>query len=312
MTGQLLYLAFAIAGLFVRSYAQCPNKVADKNPTLRTMSTNNTWFIISVPKKKVIQALNEAFIFNAFFEELTLLDLPPSLGFPEGMHPILATNGLSADIRISALQISGHLLGSSTSVPFVSYKGSKAPFNAPLNGCIGGKDEDTLEKLRLAGLIPAIVSTVAVGVPLRPGDFVPNNAAYQSDNNGLFSANAKWTIVPNFLSGPGVYSEAVDMAFITAPTPRYTIDDLHSIIDQPTLLNGLMTGMCQQNTHFLNEGTAQVQLRSGNVTLGPAASGAGIVSGTLQGQYTDVHGFSACAQLVGYTAQKCEELRSGV
>ncbi|KAF9691555.1 hypothetical protein EKO04_010338 [Ascochyta lentis] len=307
MAVRLLYSSLAIAGLLVRCNAQCPNTVAAENPNLRTMSTNNTWFIVPVPKEKVIQALNERFIFNSFFEKLTLLDLPSSLNFSEGMHPVLATNGYSADIRMSALQISGPLLISSTIIPFVSYKGGKTPLSAPLNGYIGGEDKDTLDKLRLAGIVPAAVSTLVGGTPLRLGDFLPANAAYQSNGADLFSANSKWTILPNFLSGPGVYAEAVDVAFVTAPKPRYSIEVLNGIIDQPLLLNGIMTGKCQQNSHFLNENTAQVQFRSGNVTLGPAASGAGITSGTLQNKYPDVHGFSACAQLVGYTARKCED-----
>lgn len=259
-----------------------------------------------MPKEKAVKALNEAFALNSLFEELTLLDLPSTIKFPEGMHPVIATNGLSADIRMSALQISGPLLTSSTVVPFVSYKGSMTPFNAPLNGYIGGEDKTTLDKLRLAGVVPAVVSTLVGGILLRLGDFLPANAAYQSNGNGLFSVNSKWTIAPNPVSGPGVCSEAVDAAFVTAPQPRYFLEFLNGVINQPMILNGVMSGMCQQNSYLLNESTAQVQFRSGNVTLGPAASGIGITSGTLQGKYTDVHGFSACAQSVGYTAQKCD------
>ncbi|KZM26885.1 uncharacterized protein EKO05_0011399 [Ascochyta rabiei] len=118
-----------------------------------------------------------------------LLDLPSALGFPKGMHPVLATNGLIAG------------------------------------------DEDALGRLRLIGVVPAVVSTLVGGIPLRLGDFPPTNAAYQSNNNGLFSANAKCTIVPDVLSGPGLYPEAVDMTFVTAPTPRYSIKVLNSIID---------------------------------------------------------------------------------
>lgn len=256
----------------------------------------------------MVEALNEAYFLNSFFEELTLLDLPSTVDFPEGMHPIVATNGLDADIRLSALQISGPLLSSSTIVPFVSYNGSKTPLSAPLNSYIGGEDKTTLDKLRLAGVVPAVVSTLIGGTSLRLGDFLPSNAAYQSDGSGLFSANSKWTIAPNPVSGPGVYVEAVDAAFLTAPQPRYSLDFLSSIINQPTILKGAMTGMCQLNNYILHGGTAQVHFRSGNVTLGPAASGAGIISGVLQGKYTDVHGFSACAQSVGYTAQKCDGL----
>lgn len=266
----------------------------------------SAWFIVPVPKEKVVTALNEAYALDSFFEKLTLLDLPSTLKFPEGMHPVVTANGLSADIRLSALQISGPLLMSSTVVPFVSYKGSKTPLNAPLNGYIGGEDQTTLDKLRLAGIVPAVVSTLVGGISLRLGDFLPANAAYQWNGNGLFSANSKWAIVPNPVSGPGVYPEAVDTAFITAPQPRYSIEFLNGVINQPMILSGIMSGMCQENSIFLNESTAQVQFRSGNVTLGPAASGISITSGTLQGKYTDVHGFSACAQSVGFNAQQCD------
>ncbi|KAF1357683.1 hypothetical protein EJ07DRAFT_127528 [Lizonia empirigonia] len=308
MSGYLLAFTFAIVVLFVQSNAQCPNTAAAEYPNLRTMSANNTWFIIPVPKAKVVEALNEAFILNSFSEELTLLDLPSTVDFLEGIHPIVATNGLDADICLSALQISGPLLSSSTVVPFVSYKGSKIPLSAPLNSYIGGEDKTTLDTLRLAGVVPAVVSTLVGGTSLRLGDFLPPNAAYQSDGSGLFSANSKWTIARNPISGPGVYVEAVDATFVTAPQPHYSLEFLSSVINQPTILNGAMTGMCQLNTYILHEGTAQVQFRSGNVTLGPATNGVGVTSGMLQGKYTDVHGFSACAQSVGYTAQKCDGL----
>lgn len=223
------------------------------------------------------------------------------------MHPVLTAQGLSADIRQSALQISGPLLTSSIMVPFVGYKGSKTPLNAPLNGYIGGEDRTTLDKLRFAGVVPAAVSSLIGGYFLRLGDFLPANAAYQSNNNGLLSANSKWTIAANPLTGPGGYVEAVDAAFITTPQPRYPLEILDGIVNQPMVLNGAMTGMCQQNSYFFNETTAQAQLRSGNVTLGPAASGYGVTSGTLQGKYIDVHGFSACAQLAAFMVQKCED-----
>lgn len=162
--------------------------------------------------------------------------------------------------------------------------------------------------LNLAGLIPALVSTLVEGIELRLGNFLPPNAAYQSDGSGGFFANSKWVVAPNPISGPGVYPEAMDTAFKHTSEPRYSFDFWSRVVNQPVILKGVMIGQCQQNSFFFNESSAAVQFLSGNVTLGPAASGAGILKGVLQGKYEDVHGFSACAQNVGFTAQKCEHL----
>lgn len=268
------------------------------------------WFIVPVPKEKVLKALDQAFVDNALSKRLTLLDLPDELNTPEfsneDMHPVLTTHGLGADIRMSALQINGPLLDASAMIPFISYNGAKTPLIAPLNGYIGGEDETTLDALRLAGVVPALVSTLVGGVDLRLGDFLPPNAAYQADGSSGFSANSKWTVLPNPISGPGVYPEAIDTAFRNTSDPRYSFDFWSGVVNQPLILKGAMTGQCQQNSYFFNESTADVQYRAGDVTLGPAASGVGLTEGVLQGKYVSVHGFSACAQTVGYTAQKCE------
>lgn len=270
------------------------------------------WLLVPVPKEKVLKALDQAFIDNALSKRLTLLDLPEELDAPEfkngDMHPILTTHGLSADIRLSALQIDGPLLTSSAMIPFVSYNNAKTPMLVPLNGYIGGEDKNTIDALRLAGVIPALVSTLVGGIELRLGNFLPPNAAYQPDGNGGFFANSKWVVVPNPVSGPGVYPEVIDTAFKNTSDPQYSLDFWKGVVNQPVILKGAMTGQCQQNSFFFNESTAGVQFRSGDVTLGPAASGVDLTEGILQGKYTGVHGFSACAQNVGFTAQKCEKL----
>ena len=224
------------------------------------------------------------------------------------MHPVLTTHGYDANIRLSTLQIDGPLLASSAMIPFVSFNKAKTPLLAPLNGYIGGANENTLKALGLAGLVPALVSTLVGGIVLRLGNSLPPNAAYQSDGSGGFFANSKWVVAPNPISGPGVYPEAMDTAFKNASEPRYSFDFWNSVVNQPVILKGVMIGQCQQNSFFFNDSTAAVQFRAGNVTLGPAASGAGLLKGVLQGKYEDVHGFSACAQNVGFTAQKCENL----
>lgn len=260
-----------------------------------------------------MKALNEAFRSNILTKELALLDASSVPGVPEGifpknMHPILTVNGLSTDIRMSALQISGPLLTSSSMLPFVSYKGSEKPMLAPLNGYIGGQNRGTLiDRLRLAGVVPALVSSLVDGIALRLGDFLPANAAYECDDNGECHANSKWVFLGNELSGPGVYVEAIEIAFKNTSVPLYSLGFLSDVINQPLILKGVMTGKCQQNSYFFNETTAQVQFRSGDVTLFPGASGIGLTKGSLQGEYTGMHGFSACAQNVGFTARDCKD-----
>ncbi|KAF3033998.1 hypothetical protein E8E12_006108 [Didymella heteroderae] len=252
-----------------------------------------------------MKALDQAFIDNGISKRLTLLELPPELNTTEfvngNMHPILTTHGYGADIRQSALQINGPLLTSSTMIPF-------KPLLAPLNAYIGGEDKNTLDALRLAGILPSIVSTLLGGIKLRLGDFFPPNAAYQADGNGGFFANSKWVVLPNPISGPGVYPEAVDTAFKNTSDPRYSFNFWNSLVNQPVILKGAMTGHCQQNSFFFNESTVSLQFRFGDATLGPAASGVSLTKSVLQGKYTNVLGFSACAQNVGFAAQKCKDL----
>ncbi|KAJ8112004.1 hypothetical protein OPT61_g5538 [Boeremia exigua] len=331
MAGRICTYIFTIATLLAQSRAQCPNTLAVHNPNIRTMTGNLSrfylqigctacsqpnvaWFLTPVPKQKVLKALEEAYPSNILFKQLTLLDLSsipgvPSELFAGDMHPILTVGGLNADIRQSALQISGPLLTASTMVPFVSYKNSKTLMNAPLNGYIGGENRGTLiDRLRLAGLIPALVSSLVGGIELRVGDFLPANAAYQCDGNGECFENSKWVILPNEISGPGVYPEAVDTAFRERSGSHYPLSFWETVINQPIILKGILAGQCQRNTYFFNESTAEVQYRSGEVTFGASSSGFGITRGTLQGKYTGLQGMSACAQNVGFMPEKCGDL----
>jgi hypothetical protein len=75
-------------------------------------------------------------------------------------------------ICLSALQIDAPLLASSVMTPFVSYNNAKTPLLAPLTGYIGGTNENTLDALGLAGLVPALVSTLVGGIELRLGNFL--------------------------------------------------------------------------------------------------------------------------------------------
>lgn len=111
-------------------------------------------------------------------------------------------------------------------------------------------------------------------------------------------------MAPNPTTRPGGYSDAVDTGFENALDPRYSFDFWNSVVNQPAILKGVMTGQSKQNSFFFNESTAAVQFRAGNVTLGSAASSASLLEGVLQDKYEDVHGFSACAQNVSFIAQK--------
>ncbi|KAF2126180.1 hypothetical protein P153DRAFT_255629, partial [Dothidotthia symphoricarpi CBS 119687] len=291
--------------------AQCPNTVASYNPALRTMSSNNTWFIVPVPKAAVQQALSESYPAVGLVpnNRLSLLDVP---NFPAGMHPVLVTSGYSSDIRQSILQIDGPLLVSDTQIPFVGKGTSKKPLLAPLNTYQAGTSDQANKDL--AAVVPAAVSTLIGGLFVRLGNFIPGNAAYTAVSNGLFSANSKWVILPNPASGPGAYVEAIDLSFttVTEAQSKYSLTFLKSVINQPQLLNGILSGKCQRNTYFLTNATAEVEFRSGNVTLGAAASGSTLgltaqTMGTLQkaspdgfGNYIGAGGFSGCAQVVGY------------
>jgi hypothetical protein len=253
----------------------------------------------------------------------TLLPLPSTLNFPEGKHPVVVALGINNDIRQSALQIDGPLRQSSTIVPFVGRGTGNTPFNAPLITYLGGTDASL--NSYLAAVVPALVSTTVGGVPGAVGGFVPTNDAYQSDGVGpdgkpLFSSASKFVLLPNEVSGPGIYPEAVDQHFSPEARPRYTLQQLKQMINQPFILNSpynaLAITTCQRNTYYFNNATTQVQFRSGNVTFGTAAGGPNALPSTLQkasddgaGDYFDVHGFSACAQQVGYNTvggQECE------
>ncbi|KAF1847644.1 uncharacterized protein K460DRAFT_352746 [Cucurbitaria berberidis CBS 394.84] len=285
---RLSFILLALARLFGQSKAQCPNLVAQFNPNARTMSSNNTWFILPVPKTAVQKAIDEAYLGNAITKQLKLLDPPDELVLGDGTHPVIVAAGYSSDIRQSILQIDGtlNMLGAQIIVPFVGKDVSKTPLNAPLVIYLGVTDAALFR--RLAAIIPAAVSTLVGGLAVRLGNSLPSNAAYQSDNDGLFSSNTKWQIVGNPFSGLGVIIEALDLHFTTNPTPPAapSFKTLKSVINQPYLLKGptgSATGKCQRNTYFFNNATAQVVFRSGRVILGPAASGDGITSGVVSG-----------------------------
>ncbi|KAI5360452.1 hypothetical protein Slin14017_G086270 [Septoria linicola] len=301
-------LATTLSSLLPGTTAQCLNQVAAFNPNLRTMSSNSTWFIVPVPKAAAQSAID--FTYPGY--GLSLLNVPndPSLfpqGFPAGMHPVLVISGRTDDIRISALQIDGALLAGQVYVTYVSKNGSPTPLTAQASQYIAG-ERGPLPN----GLVPAVASPLLfAGNVIRLGQFVPQGDAYQADGAGIFSNKVAWVIVPNPLSGPGVYPEAFDATFRTTTTPRYTAKAFKSLVNQPLLLP---SKLCQRNTYYFNNATAQPTFRNGNVTLGPGASGANPLSSVLQkaspdgsGVYLNVDGYSACAQNVGNNPEDCDQ-----
>ncbi|KAK4619360.1 hypothetical protein CLAFUW4_10835 [Fulvia fulva] len=301
-----LGLAVWLASI-IGTEAQCRNTVSVYNPNIRTMSTNSTWFIVPVPKAAVQSAVKAAFPLQA----LTLLDVPsdPTLfpnGFPAGQHPVMVSIGLTDDIRMSVLQIDGPLLNSNIYATYVSQNGNPAPLAAGLNSYIAGPDGPLPN-----GLVPAVASTLLfAGNPLRLGQFAPEAAAYQDQGAGNLFAQAKWALIPNPISGPGVYPEAADFAFTTASTSRYTQKTFKELANQPIILP---SGQCQRNAAYFTNVTAMPVFRNGDVTLGPGADGLGVTSGTLMqaspdksGVYSNQDGFSACAQVVGNNPEACD------
>lgn len=190
-------------------------------------------------------ALEEAFP----LQDLSLLDVPATdktlfpHGFPPDMHPVLATIGLTDDIRMSALQIDGGLKQASVYATYVSQNRNPTPLCASLISYIAGETE-TLPN----GLVPAVASPLLfAGTPLRLGQFNPKAPAYVSDNGGTRTAQAKWALLSNPLSGPGIYIEAIDMLFRkTESAKKYTAKTFKTLINQPAILP---SGLCQRNQY---------------------------------------------------------------
>jgi hypothetical protein len=279
------------------------------------------WFIVPVPKDDVQQAVDETTsltnVLGVLTGKLRLLPVPKEYNITEGYHPILVSSGYMDDIRQDVLALNKPLLGSSLVVPWVGRPGSETPFSRPIVAYLAG--EGNGGEALLYAAVPALVATILGGLLSKPGYFIPNNEAYQQrgtlpDGRQIYSRSTKWASVPNPASGPGVYPEAFDLLFAQELKPRYSIELFRKAINLPYLLNAPLSGRCERNTYFFNNATADVQYRSGNVTLGRAASANGLIAPLLKttpnGNFIDVHGFSACAQVVGYNTlagEDCEE-----
>lgn len=223
----------------------------------------------------------------------------------------MANIGLSSDIRMSILQITTGLKVGQVYISYVSLNGSPSPLQAQANGYIAGDDGPLPE-----GLVPTIATSVIFGGnPSRLGQFTPDTAPYQSEGGAILSAQAKWALLPNPISGPGVYPEAWDFEFTTlaSSSSKYTAKGFKYLINLPTLLP---TGKCQRSAYYFTNATANPLFFSGNVTFGPGADGSSVLSSALMGAspdgagtgiYPDVDGYGGCAQSVGNDIQGCDE-----
>ncbi|KAL4962174.1 uncharacterized protein BDV14DRAFT_178830 [Aspergillus stella-maris] len=295
----------AIAALASLASAQAgPNTLAQYNPAKRTMSVNNTWCIVPISKEdaKTISHHDP-------------LDIPSDIlpsSFPEGKHPLLVSAGYDNDIRMTALDLVPlqipALMAGSVILPYVDVlKDGKTPINAPINTYIGGIDGQDLQ-----ALVPSIAAGISPfeGTTTFPASFAPDTEAAQSlDGTGLYSIEVKPYLLPNMLSGPGVYAEAFDMLYslIDDEESPYTAHTFHSLINRPQLLN---SGLCQRNTLYFNQTFTDGKMAVGNVTLyhqildTPPAE--------IEGEYTDVYCYQANAVQVGDLGESCSSAAENV
>ncbi|KAJ5762943.1 hypothetical protein N7533_001624 [Penicillium manginii] len=287
------YLA-ALAALCHLTSAQAgPNTLAQYNPSKRTMSVNATFCILPISKADARTISGHE-----------PLDIPKSVlpSFPDGMHPLIVQAGINNDIRMTALDLVPlqipTLMQGSLILPYVDVtKDGKTPINAPINNYIGGTDGHDLQ-----ALVPAIAAGVSPfeGTNTFPATFTPDDAAVESLPGGIYSINVKPYLLPNTISGPGVYAEAFDMLYTLTQASPYTDHTFHNLLNHPQLLNN---GKCQRNQLYFNETFAEPKMAVANVTLyhqilsTPPA--------LIEGQYTDVHCYVANAEQVGDVGESC-------
>ncbi|KAK5711764.1 hypothetical protein LTR15_012359 [Elasticomyces elasticus] len=300
-----------VAALFEVGNTQCPNEVAAHNSNLRTASANNTWFIVPVPKAACQQALDATYGLSILGISLVVLaDLPTeddSLlpnGFPEDYHPLLVDASYQDDIRMGPAKIQGALLGAGLYIPYLC---------TPITAYISGPNDNAV-----AGLVPAIVSTLVEGYFLRLALLKPNNAAFQRNDNNIFSNNAAWLVASNPVSGPGVSPTAYDMQFMKQDKfTTYSAKFLKAVINQPSMLQGgyFLANICQRNQYFYTNDTSTMTPVTGNVTFGPAADGLVVVRQSIiqkaspngDGVYRGNAGFTGCGQNVGFNPEFCDD-----
>lgn len=216
-------------------------------------------------------------------------------GFPADKFPVLIYIYYDNDIRMSSLQLPKALLAGAIIVPFVDrLSDGKTRFSYSVKNYIGGVNGDSISPY-----VPAIVGSLE-GTTLYIADFDPDNAPYMqiATSPAEYIAQVKNVVVPNPVSGPGVYLEAIDMDFFTAETSDFTEHSFHEVINQPLILT---SGMCQRNPIYFNQTFTNPTFRNGKVILYDSPASA------FPGVYTGVAGYSASGEMVGYNSESCSD-----
>jgi hypothetical protein len=119
----------------------------------------------------------------------------------------------------------GDLRQASIIVPYCGIDGSSTPLSAPLVTFIAGTGDNPFA--RLASLVPSLVASV-LGIFTRFGKFAPRDQSFLQAGQFL-SSSVDAVVVPNPLSGPGVYPSAFDVLFGPANEPKYPPADLKKV-----------------------------------------------------------------------------------
>lgn len=200
-------------------------------------------------------------------------------------------------LNLVPLQIESLMQGSLI-VPYVDVtKDRNTPIGVPVNFYIGGTNGRALQ-----AIVPSIASGVSPfeGTTIFPATFAPDTSAAKTLPNGVYSTQAKPYLLPNTISGPGIYAEAFDIQFKLTNDSPYTAHTFHSLINIPQLLN---TGKCQRNTVYFNESFAEPKMAVAEVTLYHqilATPPAG-----LEGVYQGVYCYTANGQVVSSVGESC-------
>ncbi|KAF5721584.1 hypothetical protein FMUND_3536 [Fusarium mundagurra] len=188
------------------------------------------------------------------------------------------------------------LMQGSLIVPFVdATKDGQTPIGIPVNYYIGGTNGQPLQ-----AIVPNVASSVSPfeGTTIFPATFSPDTSAARCLPNGFNSIQVKPFLLPNTISGPGIYAEAFDISFKTTDSPPFTA---HSLLNIPQLLN---TNKCQRNTVYFNESSSEPLMAVAEVTLYHqilATPPRG-----LEGVYLDVYCYSANRQVVSSVGEPCK------
>ncbi|KAI3587249.1 hypothetical protein IWW34DRAFT_839505 [Fusarium oxysporum f. sp. albedinis] len=223
--------------------------------------------------------------------------------FPTGKHPLIVQAGYQKDIRMTALNLIplqiDSLMQGSLIVPFVDVtKDGQTPIGVPVNFYIGGTNGQPLQ-----AIVPSVASGVSPfeGTTIFPATFSPDTSAARALPNGFNSIQVKPFLLPNTISGPGIYAEAFDISFKTTDSSPYTAHTFHSLLNIPQLLN---TNKCQRNTVYFNESSSEPQMAVGEVTLYHQILGTPPQG--LEGVYRDVYCYSANGQVVSSLGEPCK------